>query len=445
MPAPNSTIARMAWRNVIRNWRRSLASSLAIAAGFTAVSLFDGFLTDIKSVSEDGYSSRGMLSDVLIQHKDAQNKIAEDLFAYSLTKDEQEFLDKIVLADPNVETRVRFLEVKGMISNGRNNAVFIGNSHDIKEGYVARAPHWHWNTIAGKPFSLTANDNVVLIGMSLGLMMDCTSDIDVNSVTQRGGGYVAAERPFHCERPRLQLSASTEAAQVNALDLEVQGLVDAGFREADKHWVQLPLTTAQRLLDTDKITLMSVRLKNNNQSQIDAFISRMNDASKAAGRQFDIMRWQDHNFGAFMRSTNQILGTFRGLFMSIVVIIVVLSVANTMMKAVNERIREIGTLRSMGFHRRDIRKIFTLEGFGLALVSCAGGLILTIILCLIVNNSGIRYKAGLLSIPIFLTVGMNPLTWFSNSVWLSLLAASTAWFSSRKAAKMIVADALRAP
>lgn len=443
MPAPNSTIARMAWRNVIRNWRRSLASSMAIAAGFTAVSLFDGFLTDIKHVSEDSYSSRGMLADVLIQHKDAQEKIAEDLFAYSLTKDEQDFLDKVILADPEVETRVRFLEVKGMISNGHNNAVFIGNSHDVKEGYLARAPNWQWNTIAGKPFHLIANDNAVLIGMALGLMMDCTTQVDVNTITERGGGYLAVERPFHCYRPRLQLSASTEAAQVNALDLEVAGLMDAGFREADKHWVQLPLTTAQRLLDTDKITLMSVRLKD--KSKTNAFISRLKEASAASGHSFEIMRWQDHNFGAFMRSTNQILGTFRGLFMSIVIVIVVLSVANTMMKAVNERIREIGTLRSIGFHRRDIRKTFTLEGFGLALVSCVGGLIITIILCLIVNNSGIRYKAGMLSVPIFLTVGMNPLTWLMNSVWLCLLAASTAWFSSRKAAKMIVADALRAP
>lgn len=442
MPAPNSTIARIAWRNVIRNWRRSLASSLAIAAGFTAVSLFDGFLIDIKRVTEDGYSSRGMLADVLIQHKDAENKLVEDQFAYSLTKEEQEYLDKIVLSDPDVVTRVRFLEVKGLISNGRNNAVFVGNAHDLKEGYVARSPHWEWNAIAGKPLAKMDDDNALLMGMTLGQMMDCTSTVDVKTVTQRGGGYLPEERPFHCDNPSMQLSASTEAAQVNALDLKVAGLMDAGFREADKHWVQLPLTTAQRLLDTDKITMMSVRLKDNSQSN--AFINRIKEQSKATGHEFDIKRWQDHNFGAFMRNTDQILNAFRGLFMSIVIIIVVLSVANTMMKAVNERIREIGTFRSMGFHRRDIRKIFTLEGFGLALVSCAGGLALTLILCLAVNYSGIRYRAGMLSVPIFLTVGMNPVIWITNCIWLCLLAASTAWFSSRRAAKMIVADALRA-
>lgn len=442
MPAPHATIARIAWRNVIRNWRRSLASSLAIAAGFTAVSLFDGFLIDIRRVTEDGYSSRGMLADVLIQHKDAEKKLVEDQFAYSLTRDEQEFLDTLVLNDPDVVTRVRFLDIKGMISNGRNNAVFIGNSHDIKEGLLARTKEWQWNTIAGKPLHLMPNDNTALIGMTLGLMMDCTTSVDVKTVTQRGGGYQPVERPFHCDRPRLQLSASTEAAQVNALDLDVAGLMDAGFREADKHWVQLPLTTAQRLLDTDKITLMSIRLKDPDQSK--AFIERTLAASKSAGHEFDIKRWQEHSFGTFMRNTDQLLNAFRGLFMSIVVIIVVLSVANTMMKAVNERIREIGTLRSMGFHRSDIRKIFTLEGFGLALVSCGGGLILTLLMSLAVNFSGIRYKAGMLSVPIFLSVGMNPLTWLSNSIWLCLLAASTAWFSSRRAAKMIVADALRA-
>ncbi|MCX6118974.1 MAG: FtsX-like permease family protein [Proteobacteria bacterium] len=441
MSVPLSSCRKIALRNVVRNWRRSLASSLAIAAGFTAISLFDGFLKDLKFVQEDGFSSRGMLGEVVIQRHDAQYKLIEDTFAYALTKEEQEFLDSLILKDPDVDVRVRFMEIKGMISNGQNNAVFIGTAMDVQEGRKMRGPTWEWNVLAGKPLYLAQDDNVILTGMGLGLMMDCKPNADVMHVTKRGGGYIAEDRPFTCVRPRLQLSSSTEAAQVNALDLTVFGLLDHGFREADQHYVQMPLSTAQRLLDTDKVTLISVRMLPGKDQT--AFINRIAEASKAKGYNFDVMPWREHSIGNFIRSTNSILGTFRGIFMTIVVIIVVLSVANTMVKSVNERIREIGTLRSMGFHQKDVRTIFTLEGVGLAALSCLSGIIVTLIICLAVNYSGIRYKAGMLSVPIFLTVGINPLIWIVNTVWLTTLAALTAWFSSRKAAKMVVADALR--
>ena len=242
-------------------------------------------------------------------------------------------------------------------------------------------------------------------------------------------------------RPSLQLSASTESAQVNALDLKVIGIVDGGFREQDKHWVVLPLPTAQKLLDTDKITTISVRLKDS--KHMPDFIKRVKDQTKAKGLDLDVMSWHDHNVGAVMRGSLQILGTFRSLFMVIVVTICVLSVSNTMMKSVTERIREIGSLRSFGFLRKDIVLMFTFEGLFLSLLSCLAGTIMTLLCSFAINHSGITYKAGILSAPIFLTVALNPTVWLINTIWLSALAAGTSWLCSRGAARMVVADAMR--
>ena len=125
MAVPFQTCRRIAIRNVIRNWRRSLASSLAIAAGFTAISLFDGFLKDLKFVQEDGFSSRGMLGEIIVQRHDAQHKLVEDMWAYSMTKEEQNVLDELVLNDRDVDVRVRFLEVKGMISNFSSSGIIL--------------------------------------------------------------------------------------------------------------------------------------------------------------------------------------------------------------------------------------------------------------------------------------------------------------------------------
>ena len=439
--AATKRIAQIAWRNVVRNWRHSMASSLAILAGFTAVSLFDGFLIDLVRVNEEGYSMRGMQGDVLIQRKDAQYKLIEDSFAFALTKDEQDAVETIIRSDPDFDLRVRFLDVKGMISNGVNNAIFIGGSTDVEEGRQMRGDLWSWNAVAGLPFHESKEENAVLVGAGLGKMMDCVATEDITNIMRREGGYIPGDRPFKCLRPSLQLSASTEAAQVNALDLKVIGIVDGGFREQDKHWVILPLPLAQKLLDTDKVTTISVRLKKN--SHIPEFVQRVKKQLLAKGLDLDVIPWKEHQVGAFMRGSMDITNTFRNLFMVIVVTICVLSVSNTMMKAVTERTREIGSLRSFGFHRQDITRMFTFEGVFLALLSCIAGISLTILGSVLINFSGITYKAGLLSAPIFLTVALNPTVWIVNTIWLTTLAAGTAWICSRKASRMVIADAMR--
>jgi putative ABC transport system permease protein len=294
---------------------------------------------------------------------------------------------------------------------------------------------WEWNAVAGKPFHESTEENAVLVGTGLGKMMGCEASVNITNIMRREGGYIPAERPFTCERPSLQLSASTEAAQVNALDLKVIGIVDGGFREQDKYWVILPLTLAQKLLDTDKVTTISVRLKN--KKHIPEFVQRVKKQLLAKGLDLDVIPWKEHQVGSFMRGSMDITNTFRNLFMVIVVTICVLSVSNTMMKAVTERTREIGSLRSFGFLQREIATMFAFEGMFLAMLSCFFGVLVTILASIAINFSGVTYKA------IFLTVALNPVVWALNTLWLTILAAGTAWLCSRKAAKMVIADAMR--
>jgi putative ABC transport system permease protein len=434
-----SMLVRVAWRNVIRNWRHSLASSLAIASGLIAVSLFDGFLKNIQYVIEDGYTTRAMLGHVVIQKPDAQNKLVEDFWNYTIPANEQQFIEDFLKQDPDVEKRVRFLEVKGLASSERNSAVFIGYGYDTKEGGEVRGEKWEWNVVAGKPLS-RAPEGSILVGRAMGLTMDCTTPVK-GWPLRLSGGYEPGERPFTCMRPRLQLSTTTEFMQVNALDLPVAGIMDAAFRETDLRFIAMSLKTAQALLDTDKISLVAVTLKSS--KDVPAFLTRFNQQASAAGFKFDAMRWQEHNLGAILRGNNQILGVFRGLFLTIVLVIAVMSVANTMMKSVNERVREIGTLRSLGFYRKDINTLFALEGLFLGFCSCFIGVIVTIIASIVISRLGITFKAGLLSEPVFLQVKIVPLNYLLNSLWLIALAAVTAWYCAKRAANMIIADAMR--
>lgn len=431
---------RLAWRNVLRNWRHSLATMLAIASGFMAVSMFDGFLRDIEDMYFDSYTHRAMMGNLIIQRKDTAKYGFEDPWKYSLGPAEQKFLEDFFGKDPAFVRRVRFLNISGMITSGSNSTIFIATGHDIPDGAEVRGDGWKWNTLAGKPLYLNEKP-AVLLGGAMGTLLDCEMTYKGPSFILPRGNYKPEERPFTCKNPRAILSSTTETAQVNAIDLPIVGIFDGGFRELDKRAIQLSLAEAQRLVDTDKITSVTVELKD--ASSTPAFIERLSRAAKEAGLDLDIMPWMDHPISAFMKGGFQILGVFRNLFMTIVVAIGVMSVANTMMKSINERVREIGTLRSLGFLRRHLVFMFSCEGLFLSLLACAGGLVATILASKLVSSLGITYRGGVLSVPVMLRVGYAPMAWVYSTLTLTLLATGTAWFCSRKASRMVVADALR--
>ena len=435
----HTKLTLLAMRNVLRNWRHSLATILAIASGFMAVSLFDGFLKELDHRNFEGYAKRGMYGQLIIQKKDAQFRLAEDQWAYSMTKPEQDFVEGYLKGDSNFKNRVRFLNLTGMISTPSHNAVVIGVGYDIIDGLSFRGDRWRWNTIAGKPLHL-GEPGKLLLGTSLGRLIDCTPE-PVPSFILPDGNFTEVDRPFNCLHKSVMLSSTTETAQINAIDMPIGGLIDGAFREVDKRIVHLSLEDAQRLLDTDKITMLSVQL--HDETKTGEFAKKMNVAAKSAGFNLDILPWYEHTIATFILSGMEVLAVFRNLFMLIVVAIGVISVSNTMMKSVNERTREIGTLRSLGFLRSQLVFIFSMEGFFLSILACTIGLGLTLVATFIIGELGLTYRAGILSIPITLRIKFAPIAWMVSAVVLTLLATGTAWLCSRRASAMVIADAMR--
>jgi hypothetical protein len=424
---------------VWRNWRHSLATLLAITTGFTAVSLFDGFISGVGDRVHDGYVDRAMLGHIVVYREGATEHSDEDPWKYAITLEEQKFLDAYLTKDPDFALRVRHLTVSGMASNGRNSAVFIGLGHDILEGAKNRGETWGWNAVAGKPL-YQAPEGSVLLAQGLASLLGCESQYHGNYI-RKGGGFTSEERPFTCYRNLIQLSATTEHAQINAVEANVAGLMDAGMRDADLRLISMPLPLVQALLDTDKITLMAIRLKD--EAQTPAFIKRLKRASESAGFHFEIMPWSEHPNAVHFKNVVQILFVFRNMFTSVLIIIAGLSIANTMMKSVNERIREIGMLKSVGFRTRDLAWMFGCEGFFLAFIACTAGWLITSVSSWAITAAGITYRAGILSIPIPLEINQAPFPWLITTLILLALATFTAWFTARRSASLTAAEALR--
>lgn len=300
-----------------------------------------------------------------------------------------------------------------------------------------RGKRWAWNTLAGLPLHL-GNESGLVIGKGLSESIGCQI-LGETPTTKPEGGFMPEERPFQCADNPLNLTVSTKYSQINAIKLPVSGIIDGGLREVDQRLVHMSLQEAQILLDTDDISMISVELDRS--KDIPLFVKAFNQ--EFAKLRIEAMSWHDHQFGELRRGSHQLLNMYRNVFMAIIVIISIMAVANTMMKAISERTGEIGTLRSFGYRSREVRALFTAEGALLSLLACFIGLLTTISLTVLINAMHITYNGGILSLPMHLVVHLAPMAWLRNALVLVFVAGITSYLSSRRLTLQKIADLLR--
>jgi putative ABC transport system permease protein len=291
---------------------------------------------------------------------------------------------------------------------------------------------------AGVPLQ-EAGGNSVLLGHTFAGLLDCEAPSPEGTVG-RDGWPTGARRPITCRQARLQLTATTETGQLNAIDPTIVGAFDAGLKDIDAKFVHLPLALGQQLLDTRAVSFYSIVLRD--PSHAEAFAADLTAAAARAGRPVVAMRWDRHQYAEIYRRSMQVLGIYRTFVVLIVVAIAGMSVFSTVLKSVNERVREIGTLRSMGYLRRHVVWLFTLEAALLAVLASGVGLVAAVGLAALVNAAQSSYKAGLAAQAIPLTVSVLPRVVAFATIFLSGVAVLAAWFPARRASRLRIAEAL---
>jgi len=432
-------LARIPWRNLRKNWRHSLGSMLSIVVGFVAIGLFEGYLSDLEELQGLWYERRAMFGSLMVERRGASTSEGrQDPIKFLLSRDEQAFVEGFFRGRPReVQELVRNLYVSGLVSTGRTGVVFFARGYDVEAGERMRGP-WSWNTLSGRPLHL-ADPESVIVGEGLSRLLDCEVP-PAERVVYRDGMPVVRERPLRCRQPRVQLTATTAAGQLNAVEPNLAGTFDGGLKELDSRIVHMPLPLAQRLLDTDGVSFYTVELgeRARPSSVAEEFVA----ASQARGLDLVAKPWREHYWGELYRRSMALLGLYRMLVVLIVVTIAGMSVFTTMLKAVNERVREIGTLRSLGYRRRHIVTLFTVESALLALVSSILGLVVTAAIVALINGADVTYSGGIASQPIPLSVSLLPSACLFATGFLSGVAVLAALFPAHRAARLAIPDAL---
>ena len=401
---------RLAARNLFRHGRRTVLTGSIVVVGFVAVTMTAGFVSQTFS-SLKATTIRATGGHLRLLDPRAAGKTDDE--AASLMLDDWQGLAALVQRDPRVVQSMPKLSFFGLVAKGEKSAAYLGTGTIPA---LERNASLASDTVVSGAFLSHPDADEVMLGSGL-----------ARAVGAKVGELVT-------------VMATTPDGALNAVDASVEAVLSYPIKELDDRLLYLPYTAAAKLLKSEgKANMLVVLLKD--EADVEAVARDLVRSLAAAGRPVVVKTWLET--AAFYKQVKLLyiaIFFFMGLVLSTVVI---LATANTMTMSVFERTREIGTLLAIGMERGQIRSLFLLEGVLLGLGGSLIGAILSLLLRIALNASGIMLPpppGGTHGNP--LHVDFIPLAYGLGFVIMSLTLLIAAWWPARRAARLNPVEAL---
>jgi putative ABC transport system permease protein len=397
---------KLGLRNILRQRTRAGLTLAAIALGVASLVLSGGFVEDILlqlreatirsqlghlQVFKRGYSASGghQSFDFLIEHRDEIEHLVDTL--------------------PGVVARAERLSFSGLISNGRGELPILGEGVEPeREAGIGSAI----SMLAGR--QLTSEDEFgIMVGEGLSSAFKLRVGDSVN------------------------LLLNTREGAMNTLDFKVVGIFRSLSKEYDARAVRIPLRAAQELTATSGVNAVVVLLA---ETALTARARTDLEARLPPG--FEVKTWQE--LADFYNSTAALYERQFGVLQVIILVMVLLSVANSVNMTLHERIPEFGIMRALGRTGRDVFRLAVLETALLGAIGAAMGVVVGTALAVVISMIGIPmppppnsesgFTAAIRIVPVILAAA------FALGILASIGAAL---LPARHLARIPVVEALR--
>ena len=464
-------LLKIAFRNILRNRRRSAVTGLAVAVGAVALLVFGAF---------QAYVFAGFQTNV-VQRQGHLTVFRDGYFLYGAGNpaaygiDDYQTVMTLIATDPVLKPLINVatpsLSLFGIAGNfqGENDAAktFLGIGVIPSDRERMR----QWNEFgAGRPYEpdsrlVDADQTRGLIGVGLARILnlcgplkiaDCPpppaaeprpqvkaaslSQADISDLVRSDAGGTDPAAGM----PRIDLLAATAGGAPNVVSLNLSGAEPQNVKELDDNYVGMHLALAQQLLygrGEHKVTGIVLQLHRS--EDMTAARARLAALFKEHG-----LSLETRDFAELTPNYVQVVNFFRSIFLFIAAImgvIVLFTVVNTMTMTVMERTNEIGTTRAMGVRRALVRRQFLVEGWMLGAIGATAGVILAVIVAAAVNHAGLTWTPPGNANPIPLRLDLLSSRSLVIATWVGLVLVATlaALIPANRAAKLQVVDALR--
>lgn len=215
--------------------------------------------------------------------------------------------------------------------------------------------------------------------------------------------------------------------------LTVSAIYETGVRDIDKVRLFIHLRTARSILGKPfGASFLQVSLFDNDRAPQDA--RRMIDVT-----QHHVSEWQRRE--KVWLDVFKVLRVSSALTVSVIILISGLGMFSVLAIIVMEKTKEIAILRSMGFQRKDISRIFLLQGFVITTAGTLVGWMLGFLLTLGLANLPIRIR-GIFSTDHFV-VNWSIAHYLVAAAIAFVVVMIASYFPARRAARLEPADVIR--
>lgn len=441
---------KIAFRNVLRNGRRSFMTASAIAVGATALILFAAYNAMAMVGMQTGIIREA--GHLAVFHKGYFEFGSAQPMAYGIS-DYQSVIAAIT-SDPILKPMLRVVTPAVSLGGIAGNAAVDRSKTFFGTGFVPsdKDKMITWDEFGMNPdgeFGTSGlKDSEIdrgYIGRGLARILGLCHALKVENCPQsdnKAGGFLSSPTPSG-KVPRLELLGSAGGTPniVAFYPTKARGL---DVKEVDDSYVAMNLPLAQQLLygsGEKKVTTIRIQLQH--MADIGPARARLNALFAERHLELEIRDYKELD-PSFLQIINFLQVMFA--FVAVVLgIIVVFTTANTMGMSIMERTNEIGTARAMGVRRGGIHRQFLLEGAILGVIGATCGILLGKAAIFLINHANIQYTPPGHASPIPLTLlshGMGGLLTFIWAV-LVILATLASIVPANRAARMNVVDALR--
>jgi putative ABC transport system permease protein len=464
-------LIKIAFRNILRNARRSLMTMSAVAVGVAALVLFGEFVGNIiTGLQTQTVRQYGHLT---LFRTGYFNFGAGNPGAYGIS--DYERLIRLIKEDPVVAPRVSVVTPSVTLFGIAGNFDIDASKTFIGVGVVPsdhdRIRRWDeyglFDGQAPSDSGLRDDDEtrgVIGVGLArvLGLceslkLADCPARPQAAEEPHREPAGPAkailelaqrdrdtGQASHQNAAPRLDLLAATASGAPNVLSLYVNKAEPQGVKELDDNFVAMHFTLAQRLLyGRGERKAVGIVLQLRRTEDMPVVRARLVSLLKERGLDLEV-----RDFAELQPFYKQVIAMFGAIFSFLAVImgvIVLFTIVNTMSMSVMERTSEIGTARAMGVRRGGVRRQFVIEGWLLGAIGATIGLVLAAVLAFVINHAGLTWTPPSQASPTPLRVLTSGVGLLNLGVWVGLVAMSTlaALLPANRAARLPVVDALR--
>ena len=405
---------QLAWRNMWRNWRRTLIATVAI---ITSILLLVFFHAAMDGMDQSVYGNTVRLygGNVFIH---APGYRARSTRLPMLPVDDVDEILSAVRDQPGVQTAARRINTGGLISSRSGSRPV--NITAI-EPAIERSTSLIAENIESGRFLLPEDGDAIVIGGELAAQLE----VEVGD--------------------RISLVGRRKNESMRQHSMTIVGIFDLGLGEAEKSLVFINLPIAQTLYNLrGEVTEVSIIL--NKIGDEARFIEAI--APSFPEHEVDSFTTLRPEFGEAL-VLNRIFGW---LFGGILLLMGGIGILNLMLMAVFERTREMGVLAALGMTGPQIMGQFILEGAFIGLFGAVIGCSLSWVLIFWLGRSGIDLSPFYRDLDeageIYALMGTTLYPAISNGMLVGyglaavLVGALAAFIPARRAARREPADAL---